>query len=93
MKVTEEPAATETVVVEAPLLPPTLQRRSVDARSVTGELLLVFLRMFWYWAPLTPFAVRYWKMSSKTNQLYPLTQAALTYSDRGLPRRAPHREW
>jgi hypothetical protein len=47
VKVTEEPAATETVEVEAPDPPPTLQRRSLELRSVTGELLLVFLRTFW----------------------------------------------
>ena len=47
MKVTDDPAATETVVVPLPEAPPTLQRRSGEERSVTGELLFVFLRTFW----------------------------------------------
>jgi hypothetical protein len=47
VKVRDEPAATATVVVDPPLVAPTLQRRSVEARSVTGELLLVLVRTFW----------------------------------------------
>lgn len=63
VKLTELPAATETVLVLLPSAPPTLQRRSLEARSVTGELLFVFCLMFWYAPPLTPLAVRYSKMS------------------------------
>ena len=59
MKETEAPAATETTVVPLPEAPPTLQRRLVSLRTVTGELLLVFFLMFWYSAPFWPFAVRY----------------------------------
>lgn len=64
VKVTVEPAATDTVVVELPDPPPTLQRRSFELRSVTGEFMLVFLRIFWYRPPSTPLAVRYSKISS-----------------------------
>jgi hypothetical protein len=65
VKLTDEPAATDTVVVLLPSeRPPTLHLKSFDERSVTGELLLVFLRMFWYNDPLAPLAVRYSKMST-----------------------------
>jgi len=36
---------------------PTLQRRSVDARSVTGEFWLVFFLMYWYSLPFDPMVV------------------------------------
>ena len=62
MKETDEPAATETVVVPLPLFPLTLQRRFLSDRSVTGLLLGTGL-MFWKRAPLAPLAVRYSKMS------------------------------
>lgn len=38
VKVKGWPATTGIVEVEAPRRPPTLQRRSVEVRSVTGEL-------------------------------------------------------
>jgi len=41
-----DPAATETVVVPEPEVPPTLQRRSLEESEVTGELLGTG-RMFW----------------------------------------------
>jgi hypothetical protein len=51
VNVKDEPAAAETVVVPPLVAPPTLHRRSLEARSVTGELLFVFFRMFWYTPP------------------------------------------
>lgn len=69
MKEIEEPAATETVEVPLPEPPPTLQRRSLSLKTVTGELLLVFFLMFWYCEPFWPLAVRYWKMSGGVSQV------------------------
>lgn len=62
MKVTDEPAATETVVVDPPLAPLTLHLRALSERTVTGELLGTGL-MFWKMAPFAPLAVSCWKMS------------------------------
>jgi hypothetical protein len=67
---TVEPAATATVVVLPPVLAPTLHRRSFEDSEVTGELLFVFVRTFWYFSPLTPLAVRYWKMSAVVMDQY-----------------------
>jgi hypothetical protein len=51
VKETEDPAATETTDVALPEAPPTLQRKSLSLKTVTGELLFVFFLMFWYIAP------------------------------------------
>lgn len=43
------PAVTARVAVLAALAnPPTLHLRSVEVTSVTGEFVLVFLRIYWY---------------------------------------------
>lgn len=44
VNVNDAPAATETVVVDPPVSPPTLHLMSVEVKSVTGELPLVFFR-------------------------------------------------
>jgi hypothetical protein len=63
VKDTDEPAATETTVVEAPLAPFTLHLRALSESTVTGELFGTGL-MFWNNAPLAPLAVNCWKMSA-----------------------------
>jgi hypothetical protein len=62
VKDTDEPAATETVVVPEPVAPLTLHLRALSVKTVTGELFGTG-RMFWKSEPLAPLAVSVWKMS------------------------------
>jgi hypothetical protein len=62
VKETDEPAATETVVVPEPLAPLTLHLKALSVRTVTGELFGTG-RIFWKSEPFAPLAVSCWKMS------------------------------